>query len=127
MLQNFIKIISLETIPLKSRVNGFLKRNIQEYIFQYRVFTKSIISHLFLKHFHLKNNIYKITSPSYGVKEETADRCRTTSAQFQRKRKSLVFFQSIFFGWGGLLVAMLCEQVFIKLLSHKKKLGPKVS
>jgi hypothetical protein len=46
---NFIeilKVLSLETIPLKSRVNGSLKRNIQEFIFQCRVFTKSIISHL---------------------------------------------------------------------------------
>ncbi len=34
------KILSLETIPLKSRVNVFLKRYVQEYIFQYRVFTK---------------------------------------------------------------------------------------
>jgi hypothetical protein len=31
--QNFNFILSLETIPLKSRVNGFLKRNIQELIF----------------------------------------------------------------------------------------------
>ncbi len=60
--QNFIKILSLETIPLKS--------------------------------------IYKITTPSYGVKE---DICRQmprkffSSTKFQRKRKSLVFFQSINF------------------------------
>jgi hypothetical protein len=46
-------------------VNGFLKRNKQEFIFQYGVFTKSksIISHPFLKHFHYNNSIYKITTP----------------------------------------------------------------
>jgi hypothetical protein len=38
LYKNFIKILILETIPLKSRVNGFLKRNRQEFIFQYRVF-----------------------------------------------------------------------------------------
>jgi hypothetical protein len=67
--QNFRKILSFETIPLKSRVNGFLKRMIQEFIFQYRAFTKSIIFHPFLKHFHRNNSIYKITTPSYVVKE----------------------------------------------------------
>jgi hypothetical protein len=78
-LKSRVKILSLETIPLKSRVNGFLKRNIQEFIFfQYRVFTKSIFTHPFLKHFHRKNSIYKITTPAYGVKEETADGCRET-------------------------------------------------
>ena len=93
-------ILSLETIPLKSRVNGFLKRNIQEFIFQYRVFTKSIISHPFLNHFHRNNSIYKISTPSYRGKEEICRRmpCNFfSSAQFQRKRKSLVFFQSINF------------------------------
>ncbi len=74
MSQNFIKILSLETIFLKSRVNGFLKRKIQEFIFfQYRVFTKSIFTHPFLKHFHRKNSIYKIPTPASGVKEETAE------------------------------------------------------
>jgi hypothetical protein len=36
--------------------------------------TKSIISHPFLKHFHGNNNIYKITTPSNGVKEEICRR-----------------------------------------------------
>jgi hypothetical protein len=35
--KTFKKILSLETIPLKGRVNGFLKRNIQEFIVQYTV------------------------------------------------------------------------------------------
>ncbi len=67
--QNFIKILSLETIPLKSN-----------------------------------NSIYKITTPSYGVKEEICRRMPRNffffQPQFQRKRKCLVFFQSInFFVW----------------------------
>ncbi len=100
--QNFIKILSIEIIPLKGRVNGLLKINIQEFIFEYRVFTKSIISHPFLNHFHRNNSIYKISTPSYRGKEEI---CRWmprnffSLAQFQRKRKSLVFFQSINFLW----------------------------
>ncbi len=61
--QNFIKILSIVIIPLKSRVNKFLKINIQEFIFQYRVFTKSIISHSFLNHLHCNNSIYKISTP----------------------------------------------------------------
>ena len=36
---------------------------IQEFIFQYRVFRKSIISLPFLNHFHHNNSIYKITTP----------------------------------------------------------------
>ncbi len=98
--QNFIKILSIEIIPLKSRVRGFLKINIQEFIFQYRVFTKSIISHPFLNHFHRNNSIYKISTPSFRGKEEICRRMPDnffSSAQFQRKRKSLVFFQSINF------------------------------
>ncbi len=100
--QNCIKMLSIEIIPLKSRVNGFWIINIQEFIFQYRVFTKSIISHPFLNHFHRNNSIHKISTPSYRGKEEI---CRLmprnffSSAQFQRKRKSLVFFQSINFLW----------------------------
>ncbi len=100
--QNFIKILSIEIIPLKSRVNGFLKINIQEFIFQYRAFTKSIISHPFLNHFHRNNSIYKISTPSNRGKEEICRRMPRnffSSAQFQRKRKSLVFFQSINFLW----------------------------
>ena len=46
--QNFRKILSFETIPLKSRVNGFLKRNIQKLIFQCRVLHKiNYLSSLF--------------------------------------------------------------------------------
>ncbi len=87
--------------PFKSRVNGFLKINIQEFIFHYRVFTKSIISHPYLKYFYLNNSIYKITH-SYGMKQEICRRMPRnsfSSTQFQRKRKSLVFFQSINFLW----------------------------
>ncbi len=68
--QNFIKILSLDTIPLKSN-----------------------------------NSIYKITTPSYGVKEDICRRMPRkffSSSQFQRKRKSLVFFQSINFLWCSL-------------------------
>ncbi len=36
--------------------------------------TKSIISYPFLKHFHRNNNIYKITTPSNGVKEKICRR-----------------------------------------------------
>ncbi len=63
--QNFIKILSRETFPLKSN-----------------------------------NSIYKITTPSYWVEEEICRRMPRkflSSTQFQRKRKSLVFFQSINF------------------------------
>ncbi len=63
--QNFLKILSLETIPLKAIT----------------VSTKS-------------------PTPSYGVKEEICKRMPRnffSSTQFQRKRKSLVFFQSINF------------------------------
>jgi hypothetical protein len=56
--QNFIYILSLETIPLKSRVNGFLKRN----TYSIKNFHK-IISHPFLEYFHRNNSIYKITTP----------------------------------------------------------------
>jgi hypothetical protein len=56
--QNFIKILSLETIPLKSN-----------------------------------NSIYKITTPSYGVKE---DICRRMPRKFFSSTH-LVFFQSINF------------------------------
>ncbi len=58
--------------------------------------------YLFLKHFHRNNSIYKITTPSYGVKGEICRRMPHnffSSAQFQRKRKSLVFFHSINFLW----------------------------
>jgi hypothetical protein len=41
----------------------------KEFIFQNRVFTKSIISHLFLNHFHHNNSIYKISTPSYIQRE----------------------------------------------------------
>ncbi len=78
---------------------------IQEFILQYRVFTKSIISHLFLKHFHRNSSTYKIITPSYGVKEEICRRMPRnffSSTQFQRKRKSLVFCQSINFLWSSL-------------------------
>jgi len=67
-----------------------------------RVFTKSIISHLFLNHFHRNNSIYEISTPSYRGKEEICSRMLRnffSLAQFQRKRKSLVFFQSINFLW----------------------------
>ncbi len=102
--QNFIKILSLETSlkKQKSRVNVFFEQKytrIYSSIYS-RVFTKSIISHPFLKYFHRNNSIYKITSPSYGVKEEICRRMPqnfSSSAQFQRKRKSLVFFQSLNF------------------------------
>jgi hypothetical protein len=65
--QNFIKILFVETIPLKSN-----------------------------------NSIYKITTPSYRVKEDICGwmpRKFFSSTQCQRKRKSLVFFQSINFLW----------------------------
>ncbi len=84
--QNFIKLLSLETIPLKS-----------------------------------SNSIYKNTTPSYGVKEVICRRMPRnffSSAQFQRKRKSLVFFQSInFLCWPPLspiIVSMKC--IFCKFL-----------
>jgi hypothetical protein len=57
--------------------------------------------YLFLKHY-CNNSIYKITTPSYGVKEEICRRMPRNFfplSQFQRKRKSLVFFQSINFLW----------------------------
>jgi hypothetical protein len=80
------------------------------------VFIKSIISHPFLKHCHRNNSIYKIlntpppppqtnrgtgwgSSPGGGGEEICRRMPRTffSSSQFQRKRKSLVFFQSINF------------------------------
>ncbi len=101
---NFIKILSLEAIPFKKQSEWiFLKKYTIIYFSIYsRVFTKSIISHPFLKSFHSNNSIYKITSPSYGVKEDICRRMPRnffSSVQFQRKRKSLVFFQSINFLW----------------------------
>ncbi len=47
--------------------------------------TISIISHPFLKHFHHKNSIYKITTPSYEVKEEI---CRQSHATFSLRPNS---------------------------------------
>ncbi len=57
---------------------NFWKEIIQEFIFQYRVFIKSIISHPILKHFYSNNGIYKIlTTPSYGLSviNKWVDRC----------------------------------------------------
>ena len=97
--QNFIKILSLETIPLKSKVNEFLKRNtVYKKLYFNIEFSQNY--HPFQEYFHRNNSIYKITSPSYGVKEEICRRMPRnfySSTQFQRKWKSLVFFQSINF------------------------------
>ncbi len=81
--QNFIKILSLETFPLKSN-----------------------------------NSIYKITTPSYGVEEEIWRRMPRkffSSTQFQRKRKSLVFFQSINFLWPPLSYKCLFFLLYLSL------------
>ncbi len=90
-----------------------------------RVFTISIISLPFLQHFHRSNSIYKITTPSYGVKEEICRRMPRnffSSAQFQRKGKSLVFFQSINFLWPRRSVFVL-----IYAVADRQKIQPWIS
>ncbi len=88
--QNFIKILSLETFPLKSN-----------------------------------NSIYKITTPCYGVEEEICRRMPRkffSSTQFQWKRKSLVFFQSINFLWCGICqswdLQVRMEMTLVKTLQY---------
>ncbi len=49
--------------PFKKQSEWIFEINIQEFIFQYRVFTKSIISHPFQNYFHRNNSIYKISTP----------------------------------------------------------------
>ncbi len=96
-------IQSLETIPLKIEWMDFWNE-IYKNLFFNTEFSQSQLSHPFLKHFHRNNSIYKITTPSYGVKEEICRRMPGnffSSTQFQRKRKSLVFFQSINFLWSA--------------------------
>ncbi len=96
----------------------------KNFIFQNRVFTKSIISHLFLNHYHRNNSIYKISTSSYRGKEEICRRMLRnffSLAQFQRKRKSLVFFQSINFLWAADTLKWTWRQKCIYMLTHLSK------
>jgi len=76
--QNLSKILSPATITLKSRVNEFLKRKIQEFIFKFRVLTILIISHPFLNHFHRKTVSSKSPPPPREWRRKPADGCRAT-------------------------------------------------
>ncbi len=92
-------IQTLETIPLKVEWMDFWKEIYKNLFFKIE-FSQNQLSHLFIRHFYRNTSIYIITTPSYGVKEEICRRMPSnffSSTQFQRKRKSLVFFQSINF------------------------------
>ncbi len=75
--QKFIKILSLETIPLNSRVNGFLKRNIQEFIFNIE-FSHNYLSSLSKEFSPAITVSTKSPPPPMEWRRKSADGCRTT-------------------------------------------------
>jgi hypothetical protein len=65
-------------------VNGFLKRNIQEFIFQNRVFTKSIIS-----------SLYKAFLPQYQYLHNHHPLLRSEGGNLQTDAEQLFLFDPI--------------------------------
>ncbi len=78
---------------------------------------------------HYRNNsIYtKSPPPPTEWRRKSADGCRATFSlltQFQRKRKSLVFFQSINFLWSIVYLSETCEKETRVLVSDVPMFAP---